>query len=382
MLITPRHVLAVALCAVSAAARSQTPPAAGASSQKPAAAAARFGPAPGPLAVAAMDLDWRDPDRNRTLPVRIFYPRSGDGPFPALVLVPGIGGGGAGNAGNAASAANSGGHALFEFLGRHLASHGYVAVHLRHVVADALPGTPGGDPAGAAASARESQAGVTRLLDLVFAIDQVVALQSGGSPLHGRIDLRNLAAGGNNVAAWTALAAAGLAHLDRRGEESSLPDPRVKALVLIVPSAPGDTAQRARLHFSAVQVPCLHLLGTFGADAQGSRDAQSPQPSQASQAPRPPRLVTAADRLLLRRYAFDHIAGPDQVLVTFFAGPAAAERRGPFENAAELQGSAKTAATAFLDAYLKHDAAARDWLLGGGLAAAVGRSGRVETRAR
>jgi hypothetical protein len=358
---------AAALCAASAGVQGWAAPLPAAAS-----AAARFGPAPGPLAVAAMDLEWRDPDRNRTLPVRIFFPRSGDGPFPALVLAPGVG------AGNAA-----GGHVLFEFLGRHLASHGYIAVHLRQVAADGQPGKPGGGPGGATTASGESQAGVTRLLDLVFAIDQVVALQSGGSALRGRIDLKNLAVGGNNVAAWTALAAAGLAHLNKRGEETSLPDPRVKALVLMVPTASPDAEQRARLRFSAVQVPCLHLLGTFGQDAQSSRNAQNPKPSnpqpQPPKSPKTPQLLSAADRLLLRRYAFDHIAGPDQAMVTFFGGPSAAERRGPFENAAQLQGEVKTAATAFLDAYLKHDAAAREWLMGGGLAAAVGSGGRVET---
>ncbi|HLX10345.1 MAG TPA: hypothetical protein VKY89_21030 [Thermoanaerobaculia bacterium] len=333
--------------------------------------AARFAAVPGPLAVEAMDLEWLDRDRNRQVPVRIYFPKRDPGPFPVVVFSSGFGTG----------------RASLEFLGRHLASRGYVSVHVQH---------PGSDRArlGAGANRREAmlevvrdpQIGLTRLLDLVFTLDQVGALAASSPVLRGRIDLKAIAVGGRDLGAWTALAAAGLAHAGRNGEESSLPDPRVKAALMFgALSAVGP--QRDKLRFENVKVPCLHVIS---APAAGEADA-----------------LAAA-----RRLAFDQISGADQVLVALGAAPQApggnaagatatapaarANRAGAAATTAaattavaaggqrdlELQDRLETIVTAFLDAYLRHDAAAKAWLTGGGLATALGDRCRVETRSR
>jgi hypothetical protein len=339
--------------AAAAAAPATGAAAAPATSPVAAASADRFGPGPGAFAVEAMDLDWLDQDRNRPVAVRVYFPKREPGPFPVVVFSSGLGAG----------------RASFEFLGRHLASHGYVSVHVQHPGSDERIWQAGGD-------ARETikkivndpQTGLARLLDLVFALDQVAVLASSSPVLRGRIDLREVAVAGSNFGAWTALAAAGLAFSGKNGEESSLPDPRVKAALLLAPP-PAEGQQRERLRFEHVKVPCLYVTGAAADESEAQAAA--------------------------RRLPFDQIAGAEQVLVTLLApAPAGAAGAGPAEGKrrpgpaggmggnrdAQLRDPVATISTAFLDAYLRHDAAAREWLRGGGLAAHLGKAFRVETR--
>lgn len=72
---------------------------------------------PGPFAVATATDEWNDSIRNRPVPVKIYYPRTGDGPFAVIIFSHGLGGSRAG----------------YEYLGRQWASHGYVSVHLTHI---------------------------------------------------------------------------------------------------------------------------------------------------------------------------------------------------------------------------------------------------------
>ncbi|MBV8202001.1 MAG: hypothetical protein JOZ15_15385, partial [Acidobacteria bacterium] len=325
------------------------------------AAAARFAPVPGPFGVEAMDLDWFDRDRNRQVPVRVYFPRRDPGPFPVVVFSSGLGAG----------------RGSFEFLDRHLASHGYVSVQVQHLGSDEHLLKDGGDVHERMLEvARDPQTGITRLLDLVFALDQVGVLATSSPVLRGRIDLKEVAVGGSNLGAWTALAAAGLAFAGKDGEETALPDPRVKAALLLAPPAAAGE-QRESLRFEHVKVPCLHVTGASGGGkGGGGGGTEQRRPQEA-----PGRL------------AFDRISGADQVLVMVIAAAAPPAGQGagaaggtggasgPARNAA-LQDPLKAISTAFLDAYLRHDAAARDWLTGGGLAAWLGDGFRVETHAK
>jgi dienelactone hydrolase len=323
---------------------------AGGAASPAAGAESRFAPVPGPYAVEAMNLDWFDRDRNRQVPARVYFPRHEPGPFPVVVFSSGLGAG----------------RNNFEFLGRHLASHGYVSVHVQHLGGDDQAEKGGADARGALRkAARDPRAGLTRLLDVVFALDQVGALASSSPVLRGRIDLGAVAVAGNNLGAWTALAAAGLATMGKDGEESSLPDPRVKAALLFFP--PPAAVQGGRLRFEHVKVPCLHVVGTPAGDHENDAQAAA------------------------RRLAFDRIAGVDQVLVRVAvaaANPPAGTSAGagggtPEPDRAKVTpGYLKAISTAFLDAYLRHDTAAKSWLAGGGLADYLGAGARVETRSK
>jgi hypothetical protein len=344
------------------------------------AASSRFAPVPGQYGVEDMNLDWFDQDRHRPVPVRVYFPRRDPGPFPVVVFSSGLGAG----------------RASFEFLGRHLASHGFISVHVQHLGTDEQTFKTGGRE-GLIKAVRAPQTGLTRLLDLVFALDQVAALAASSPVLHGRVDLEAIAVGGSNAGAWTALSAAGLAIVGKDGEESSLPDPRVKAALLFgLPPVAGP--QLDRLRFENVKVPCLYFTGAAGGGKAGGGQAGGGAARGGGKAGGATAGGAKAggendQQAAARRVAFERISGVDQVLVTVVSAPAAAagDKAGGApsppagaiapERDAALAGPLKAISTAFLDAYLRHDAAARGWLTGGGLAAWLGDRFRVETRA-
>src|SRR2546423_15576637 len=70
----------------------------------------------GPYAVEVIRYDWLDGKRERKVPVKIYFPKSGNAAFPVIIFSHGLGGSREG----------------YEYLGRHWASHGYVSVHLQH----------------------------------------------------------------------------------------------------------------------------------------------------------------------------------------------------------------------------------------------------------
>src|ERR1043166_7563974 len=70
--------------------------------------------------VATAKFDWLDTKRERTVPVKIYYPSTGNGPFPIIIFSHGLGGSRDG----------------YEYLGRYWTSHGYVSVHVQHIGSD------------------------------------------------------------------------------------------------------------------------------------------------------------------------------------------------------------------------------------------------------
>ncbi|HOQ62231.1 MAG TPA: hypothetical protein PKZ08_16505, partial [Vicinamibacterales bacterium] len=75
---------------------------------------------PGPYEIGVLVQDWVDANRQRTVPVKIYYPKSAEGASPVVVFSHGLGGTREG----------------YEYLGRHWASHGYVSVHVQHQGSD------------------------------------------------------------------------------------------------------------------------------------------------------------------------------------------------------------------------------------------------------
>src|SRR5437762_9936135 len=74
----------------------------------------------GPHAVEVLRYDWLDKKRQRKEPVKIYFPKTADGPFPIIIFSHGLGGSREG----------------YEYLGRYWASHGYVSVHVQHLGSD------------------------------------------------------------------------------------------------------------------------------------------------------------------------------------------------------------------------------------------------------
>jgi predicted dienelactone hydrolase len=300
---------------------------------------------PGPYEVAVSRYTLKDERRRREVPVKIYFPAQGAGPFPLIIFSHGLGGSREG----------------YQYLGRQWASHGYVSVHLQHLGSDRavwenswlkLPVLR--------QAAHNLQNSLNRPLDVSFALNQLEKLNQSQSPFQGRLDLSRVGAAGHSFGAYTTMAVAGQVFGRPGGREISLADPRIKAAIPMstpVPRKGGHLTQA----YARITIPCLHMTGTRDDSLIGETKARE------------------------RRLPFDHTNGSDQYLVTFqdgdhmiFSDHQRLFGRGTqnprFHNLICL------ATTAFWDAYLKGDAAARDWLTGGGLARALGADASLEMK--
>ena len=193
-------------------------------------------------AYETLDLEWVDPGRQRSVPVRLYLPRgaSADKPAPLVVFSHGIGGSRQG----------------YRYLGSHWASQGFASLHLQHVGSDRNLwfGNVFGIVGRLQGAAQEGEA-IARVQDLSFALDRIAA-----GDLASRIDLSRIVAAGHSYGANTTLLAAG-ARVERQGRMVDLRDPRIKAAIVI--SAPPFYGESAPGHIlGSVTVPTLHITAT------------------------------------------------------------------------------------------------------------------------
>jgi predicted dienelactone hydrolase len=227
-----RRALAAAFIAAAAAGAAAQSPDEGSSAQTPAAAPA----------YGAVEYEWFDAARNRAVPVRLYLPAEGSArnAMPLVVFSHGIGGSRRG----------------YSYLGSHFAAHGIASLHVQHVGSDRSLwlGNPLGVVGRLHDAAQEREA-VDRVLDLRFALDQLLA-----GPRGPRIDRAHIVVAGHSYGANTALLSAG-ARVERDGRTIDLRDARYSAAILI--SAPpfygeNDLARVLR----SITVPTLHITAT------------------------------------------------------------------------------------------------------------------------
>jgi dienelactone hydrolase len=269
--------------------------------------------------------DWRDASRDRVVPVKIYSPQLGSGPFPVVIFSHGLGGTREG----------------YEYLGQCWASHGYVAVHLQHVGSDDSVWKDAGIGKRMSAmqrAAAQPRNAMDRTQDVSFALDQLTQLNATNSAWRGKLDLTRVGVSGHSFGAYTTLASAGAAY-------SALAvgggDARIKAAIPMSAPVP---ANKARLDdaYAGVKIPCLHMTGTEDNSPIGDTKAEE------------------------RRLPFDHCRNSDQFLITFTGGDHAIfggrERKLGGGKDAEFQRLISQSSLAFLDAYLRNDAKAKEWL--------------------
>lgn len=306
--------------------------------------ASAYGPGPGSHEVASVLYDWRDEQRSRDVPVKLYYPKDGSGPFPVIVFSHGLGGSREG----------------YAYLGQHWAGHGYICVQVQHVGSDESVWKGHTQRTErmkqAAADPRNS---LERPADVHFTLDRLEKLQSEDGPLKGRMDLAKIGMAGHSFGAYTTMAIAGQAFFGPAGRAFTADDWRVKAAVVMSPSAPRN---RDRLDeaYGGIRIPMLHLTGTK--DHSPISDTKAPD----------------------RRIAFDHIKGADQYLLIFKDGEhmvfAGRKRLRGDENHrdAKFLDFIRQSTTAFWDAYLKGDAEAKRWL--GAFGGVLGAEGMFEKK--
>jgi predicted dienelactone hydrolase len=307
----------------------------------PAAPVETYKKAPGPFLVSMALYNWTDPGRNRLVPVKVYSPVTGKGPFPVIVFSHGLGGSREG----------------YKYLGSHWASHGYVSVHINHLGSDTAVLTKSGRPMRELRrAATDPGIALERPLDVRFVLDQLEKMNQGGSPLAHRLDLQRVGMAGHSFGAWTTLVVAGQ-NLGRERAEASLADPRVKAAIAMSAPVPRKRENFDRA-YGGIHIPILHMTGTRDDSPLGETKAAE------------------------RRVPYDHIHGADQYLVTFQGGDHmifSGRLTGSREKDPLFQDLIRQGTVAFWDAYLKGDAEAKAWLAQG-YGAVLGKDGKLERK--
>lgn len=284
---------------------------------------------PAEPAVTSIDRTVHDTKRQRDIPVRIYLPAA-SAPVPVILFSHGLGG----------SRENN------PYLGRHWAARGYVAVFLQHPGSDAQvwQDEPAAERMAALRKAASLENFRLRSGDVSAVLDELERWNgTAADALAGRLDLRRTGMSGHSFGAVTTQAAAGQRFL--RGT-LSLADPRIKAAVAMSPNAPtrGGGPQQA---FGQVAIPWLLLTGTRDTALVGEATVESRQAVF-------PALPPGGKYELVLDQA-EHSAFSDRAL------PGDQQPRNPNHHRAILAIS-----TAFWDAWLHDDAAARAWLDGDG----------------
>lgn len=304
---------------------------------------------PGPYKVMALEGEWKDARRDRTVPYLIRYPRGVIGPVPVVIFSHGLGGSRRGAV----------------YYAEHLVSHGYVVVMVQHPGSDVSiwqnirPDLGNVDRAALAKVTADPSVTINRFLDIPFALDQL-ALMNADGPMRGRMDLTRIGMSGHSFGAVTTQAMAGQVYPNGR----SMPEPRFTAFLAMSPSPSRDGDNDKA--FGGVTRPFLSLTGT--ADSFTIRSDENDD------------QVVAG-----RQKPFAHLAGPS-MLVLLTGGDHMV-----FSGRQEIGGPPrplddrhrliiKAASLAWWDAWLKDDPKAKAWLKVGGMTGFAGPDAAVSWR--
>lgn len=298
--------------------------------------------AKGIFAVELGDAIWRDATRNRDLPVRILFPRSGTGSstdasintsaadarYPIIIFSHGLGGSREGGA----------------LWGQHWASHGYIVIHLQHPGSDESiwkgkrPNQGMADLQGAM-SLDNSR---LRIGDVAFALDEMARLQAAGVAPFSYANLARVGMSGHSFGAQTTLAVAGQ-RLPLQNATGAT-DVRIAAAIAFSPNARVKTGLDTQ--FAGVTMPVLSITGTRDGSILGD-------------------ATRYEDRLL----PYNNMPPGGKYLLSFrdgdhmvFGGHALGARRAETARDRDIQTSVKAATLAFWNATLKQDGAEKNWL--------------------
>ena len=210
-----------------------------------------YRPAAATHSVATWSGDWLDQDRDRKIPVKIYFP---DDPvprrYPVVIFSHGLGGSRDG----------------YSYLGQYWGSRGYVSVHIQHPGSDSTVIADADRPLVKLQKLKKAMQDPANLSnrpkDVSFAIDQLARLQADESfaPRDGRLDMSHLAVAGHSFGAYTVLAVAGQAIGPDRSLVYYGPDRRIKAAIAMS----SQTAHTSNLDdaYSRIRIPIFHMTGT------------------------------------------------------------------------------------------------------------------------
>jgi predicted dienelactone hydrolase len=297
--------------------------------------------------VELLRFEWLDKRRDRKIPVKVYHPSSGAGPFPVLLFSHGLGGS----------------REDYGFLGRHWAGQGYVSLHIQHLGSDSAiwQNAPPGEVSEALRRAAMQPDNTTnRIQDVVFSLDQLPSLNHETGTLQNRLDLLHIGLAGHSFGALTTLAIAGQVFTSPSGYRITSPDSRIKASLAMSAPLPRDKAHWDTA-YAEMRVPCLHMTGTEDSILIGNSPPED------------------------RRVPFDRTAGADAYLITF-KGADHMVFVGLKRNAAreeldlKIQDLIKKTSLIYWDAVLREDPDAKTHFTKTGLSHLLGSHGRFEVK--
>lgn len=264
------------------------------------------------------ELILRDVEGKRELVLRATYPDAA-GKFP-LVLISHYAGGN---------------RQAYDELTAFLSSHGYVCVIPDH--ADAISGRSG---------SIKFDAIQQRTLDLGLILDSLIESNGEQPLLASRIDTRRIATIGHYLGALMAGIQSGVRWYPAQGDVPlSMTDARVKAVVLISPTGLGQGLRQDS--WDSVNTPSMTITGSGDSSQRTGKQAEWRTDGY--------RLSPAGDKYLVFIDGYHSKGDPSQ------PGTVTYQEAVGDTHAAYVY----IAAQKFLDAYLKQDASAKNWLLSG-----------------
>jgi len=281
-----------------------------------------------PQELSPLDLEFTDSTRQRQLPLRVYLPAKTTDqaatPQPVVLFSHGLGGSRQGST----------------FLGQHWAKRGYIAVFLQHPGSDeeVWRNTRLNQRRNALVQAANGQQLNARKSDVASVLDQLEKWnQQPEHPLAGRMDLTRVGMSGHSFGARTTQQVSG----ENPWGRAQTSDKRLRAAIVMSPSVPA-TGSPDRV-FRNVTLPWLLMTGTNDDSPLGD---QTPESRRRVYPALPP-----GDKYELVLNDAEHSVFTDRRL------PGEAKPRRP-----EHHRSILALSTAFWDAYLRDDSAAKTWL--------------------
>jgi len=274
---------------------------------------------------APRDFTIRDAARSRDIPVRVYLPAAAAA-APVVLFSHGLGGSRENNA----------------YLANHWAARGYVVVAMQHAGSDesVLKGARPLQRIAALKKAASAENLMRRLDDVRSVLDELTRWQSeNGHPLRGRLNLTRIAMSGHSFGALTTQGVSGQ-RFPIFGTTRT--DSRIKAAIILSPSAPhGGDAKRA---FGDVTIPWLLMTGTKDVAEVGDATLEDRLAVY-------PALSGKGDAYELVLDGAEHHAFGDSP-----------QRQGQSARNPAHHRAIQAISTAFLDAHLREQSAARGWL--------------------
>jgi len=289
-----------------------------------------------------LELTVRDEKRRRDIPVLIYLPE-GKTASPVVMFSHGLGGSREGNA----------------YLGEHWSARGYAAVFIQHPGSDSSvwKDKQASQRLALLKDAADFENYRLRVKDVPAVIDQLEKWnKTAGNALCGRLDISRLGMSGHSFGAITTQAVSGQSY----GRRQLLTDERIKAAIAFSPSVPktGDPKRS----FGSVKIPWMLMTGTK--DGGGAISDTDPKSRLGVYPALPP-----GGKYELVLFDAEHLAFSDSAIRK------ENRKRNPNHHRVIIALS-----TAFWDAYLRGDSAAKAWLDGAGPASVMEKGDRWQKK--